>query len=34
MTKILPLKEEELKSHQHAKVCHTSGKRILRKLKV
>ena len=28
---MLPLTQEELKSHQDAKVCHTCGKRILKK---
>ena len=29
---MLPLTKEELKSHQHAKVCYICGKRILKKL--
>ena len=30
--KMLPLTKEELKSHQDAKLCYISGKRILKKL--
>ena len=30
--KMLPLTKEELKSHQDAKLCHTCGKRILKRL--
>ena len=30
--KMLPSTKEEIKSHQDAKLCHISGKRILKKL--